>query len=62
MSAMTPRIITRQQWKVIWRRMRVAAREAHKAHLDALIYGTGAVFVPNDGGDPRHVPIEELRL
>lgn len=39
----------------------VARREARKAHRDMLLFGTGVVWCPNDGGDPKHIPIEEFQ-
>lgn len=53
---MTPR----ERWKIAYRRYRVIRRERHKAMTDMMAAGTGVIFVPDDGGDPRHVPIEEL--
>ena len=49
-------------WKVLYRALRVARREGNKAAMDVLLYGTGAVFFPSDGADPRHVPIEQIRF
>lgn len=51
----------KQRWKVTWRAIRVSRRETKKAAVDIAIYGTGAVFIPNDGGDPQHVPLEALQ-
>lgn len=56
---MTP---AKRWWKKYYRLQRVAKREAMKSLLDMTIYGTGAVFVPNDGSDPRYVPISEIYL
>jgi len=42
--------------------MRVAIREANKASMDVMIYGTGAVMIPKDGGDPKHVPLANLDM
>ena len=52
----------RQWWKMYYRLLRVTKRETHKATMDLILYGTGAVFVPKNGDDPYHVPIEKLRL
>lgn len=52
----------RARWRRIWRTIRVARRENGKAMRDVLIYGTGAVLVPKDGSDPRHIPLDELQL
>jgi len=55
---MTPR----ERWKKAWRYIRVARRESRKARTDLLLYGTGAVLVPNNGADPCHIPLEQIRL
>ena len=49
----------RQQWKIYYRAMRVARREALKAMYDQLLYGMGAVMVPTRG-DPYHVPVHRI--
>lgn len=51
----------RRWWKRVWRRIRVCRREGNKAIVDTMIYGTGAVFVPKDGSDPHHIPVDELK-
>jgi len=53
------RSAARDHWRAIHRLARIARRETMKAVNDMLIYGTGAVFVPNDG-EPSHVPLEVL--
>jgi hypothetical protein len=41
--------MTREIWKVYYRTLRIAQREAAKAAVDAMIFGTGFVFVSNEG-------------
>lgn len=31
-----------------------------KAATDMILYGSGSVCIPEDGGDPYHVPIREI--
>jgi hypothetical protein len=50
----------KERWRATNRRLRVARREAQKAAADMVVYGTGVVYVPAGGGDPRHVPFSEL--
>lgn len=54
---MTPR----EYWKIIYRTSRIARREAVKAAADMMMFGTGVVFIPNDGGDPKHVPLKDMQ-
>lgn len=49
----------REQWKREHRHSRVVKRESLKAMKDAMLYGTGAVYIPNTG-EPRHIPIKNL--
>ena len=53
-----PRTTTRAMWKFIYRLYRISAREAEKAYMDTVIYGTGVVKF--DEGEPRHIPYEEF--
>ncbi len=53
--------MTRQQWKKIWRAIRVARRESSKAWRDCMLYGTGVIYFPKNG-DPRHIPLAEVRF
>lgn len=52
------RLMTRDQWKVVWRLLRVSRRESAKAALDTMLHGIGCTYVGPDG--IRHVPAEEL--
>lgn len=52
----------RVRWKVVRRLIRVVRRENRKALRDCALFGSGVVFFPNDGSDPRHIPIEQVRL
>lgn len=36
--------------------------ESDKAAIDMMIYGTGVMKIPNDGGDPKHIPIGDFRV
>lgn len=54
---MTPR----QRWKFWYRQVRIIRREASKAHMDMLIYGTGYVYIGPDVPDYiQYVPIQEV--
>ncbi len=57
-----PRSFTRENWKILYRMLRVAHRESLKVTMDAVLYGTGVMMVPGDGSDPKHIPIEEVTL
>ena len=46
-------------WKATYRMLRIARRETRKACTDVMIFGTGIVFVPKDGSEPRHVPLAD---
>lgn len=59
---MTRQSPARTWWRQYHRAQRVARREAAKATLDLILFGTGVVIVPNDGSDPRHVPLPEVFL
>ena len=50
----------REYWRVVYRMIRIARRETLKAAMDTMIYGTGAVYIPANGDDPRHVPWPEM--
>lgn len=50
-AGLTPRA----RWKKFYRYIRVIRREQYKAVQDTVLYGTGAVFVPENGDDPHHV-------
>jgi hypothetical protein len=41
----------RDQWKILYRAIRVARREARKVAIDVMVYGTGVLYVPNNGDD-----------
>ncbi len=57
---MKPNEITaRERWKALHRMQRVIKREQFKASMDVLVYGSGVVYIPNDG-DPKHIPIGEF--
>jgi len=51
----------RQAWKKYYRLVRVMKREGLKAAIDTMMFGTGAVFLPDDtNSDPYHVPFSEI--
>ena len=52
----------REAWKIYYRMIRVARREALKATMDMVFYGTGAVMIPGNSDDPKHIPFADLRL
>lgn len=41
--------MSREAWKVYWRTLRIMRRESLKAAMDAMAFGTGYVFVSNEG-------------
>lgn len=45
------RSITRAQWKVIWRQLRIVNREAAKAQFDCMVFGTGYLQIGDDVPD-----------
>lgn len=52
---MTPK----KRWKIVWRALRVAAREGRKAAEDMALFGTGIVVFPL-GGDPYCLPPDQV--
>jgi hypothetical protein len=48
--------MTRQQWKKIYRLIRIAKRESLKAMMDTMLYGTGMVRVNKETGEAQHIP------
>jgi hypothetical protein len=56
-----PRSTTKAAWKFIYRQYRIVRREAKKAALDAMIYGSGMVRVGSDVQDGiEHVDIRDV--
>lgn len=51
---------TKETWKAFYRKLRIARRESLKATIDVVCYGTGVVFIPNNGDDPQHIPVEDF--
>lgn len=47
--------MTKQEWKTVHRLMRVIKRETLKAAMDAMLYGTGIILIPEDGSDPKRI-------
>lgn len=41
--------MNRQTWKWYYRQLRIARREAYKASIDMLCFGTGFVRISEDG-------------
>lgn len=58
MSRSTPRAV----WQWYYRLLRVMARESRKAEVDMMLFGAGYVKCYDDGRDPQHIPIEQVRL
>lgn len=56
-----PRSTPRPLWKFLYRRTRVAAREAEKVWIDMSIYGSGYIQFNHDA-DPKHIPIQEILI
>ena len=52
--------MNRRTWKIYHRLQRIIVRESWKAYEDAVIFGTGAVKIDNETGEPHHVPFCEL--
>ena len=52
--------MNKQEWKKFYRTLRVTRREAYKAALDVMMYGTGVMIIPNDGSDPKHMPFDKV--
>lgn len=50
--------MTKGQWKVVWRLIRVGRRESAKATMDTMLYGIGCTYVGHDG--ILHVPAAEM--
>lgn len=55
---MKQRSIGRQTWKAYYRMQRIAKREALKAYMDAIVYGSG--FVRMKDGFVNHVLTEAV--
>jgi len=54
----------RAWWKMYWRALRIARREARKATHDLIVYGTGIVDVGKDAkpdGVAQHIPFPLVR-
>jgi hypothetical protein len=49
-------------WKTFYRKIRVCKRESLKAGNDMMVYGTGCVYVPNNGDDPRRIHPHDIIL
>jgi len=54
--------MNKREWKAYYRMLRVSRREALKASIDMMLYGNGFVFVPDDGSDARHIPVNDVVL
>jgi len=50
-------VVNRKTWKIYYRALRVARREANKASADMISFGTGIVCINN--GEAKHVPIAD---
>lgn len=57
-----PRSFNRAQWKFLYRQYRIVRREALKASMDMMIYGSGIVEIGEHVPDGiRHIKRKELR-
>lgn len=54
-----PRTTPKAVWKYYYRQYRIIIREARKTVSSAVVYGSGALYVGDDG-DVAHVPIQDL--
>jgi len=52
--------MSKAQWKVFYRMLRIHRREASKAWADMLVFGNG--YLDLSGPEPRHVPLYEVYL
>jgi len=52
----------REAWNIYYRYIRVTRRENAKAHRDLMKLGTGIVFYPNNGDDPKRIPVDKFRF
>lgn len=52
----------REAWKAYYRMVRIHRREASKAALDAVMWGTGFVFISDDGFVNHILPEAVLEL
>ena len=51
----------KKAWKTIYRLLRIAKREGQKAATDTMIYGSGFVFIEEDG-EAHHIPLGDIRV
>lgn len=42
--------------------LRADSRDKMKALSDMMTHGTGAIFVPNDGSDIKHIPVDDFLM
>lgn len=53
--------MSRETWKIYYRLLRIARREASKASLDLAIYGSAFISV-SETGECHHIPLEKVRI
>ncbi len=53
-------VTARERWKKTWRRYRILRREATKASVDLLVFGSACLKI--ERGEVRHVPLHELKI
>ena len=51
----------RQWWKLSYRKLRIARREALKAADDMMLFGTGVVYISQDGFVNHILPQSVIR-
>jgi len=54
--------MNKRAWKKHYRLLRVVKREASKASEDMMLFGTGAIMIPDDGSDPYRIHPKNLLL
>jgi hypothetical protein len=54
--------MNKQEWKIFYRKLRVTRREAMKVAIDTMVYGTGVMYVPDDGSDCKRIHPSEIQL
>lgn len=53
--------MTKQDWKIVWRQLRIIRRESFKASTDMLLFGVGFTKIGDGVPDGiRYVPFEEV--
>lgn len=54
--------LNRRQWKEAYRLYRICMREAAKANLDMMLYGSGYIQITNEPDYIKHIPIQAIQI